>query len=158
MNDQNQNELFPIRALAEQTAIGSSTLRAWERRYGLLKPHRTPKGHRLYSQSDVVRVRKIVELLEDGHSHKDIADIFRIEEDVSAIDSHKKDTGSCHVPGRTILHSQRRVSSGRHRVLWQCRETSPPDKVTLVSLNDGRCRWPEEIHGRTRAQKNVVNS
>ena len=45
-------ERFPIRVLAEKTSVGTSTLRAWERRYGLLHPEGTPKGHRLYSDSD----------------------------------------------------------------------------------------------------------
>jgi DNA-binding transcriptional MerR regulator len=34
--------LYPISTLAAQTGVNSVTLRAWERRYGLLKPKRTP--------------------------------------------------------------------------------------------------------------------
>ena len=61
-------DMFPIRILSEKTTVGTSTLRAWERRYGLLIPERTPKGHRLYSESDIKRVHKILDLLDDGHS------------------------------------------------------------------------------------------
>jgi len=61
-------ERFPIRVLAEKTGVGTSTIRAWERRYGLLKPERTPKGHRLYKNSDSQRIMKILDLLNDGHS------------------------------------------------------------------------------------------
>lgn len=43
-------------------------MRAWERRYGLLRPSRTPKGHRLYSQQDINRVRQVLRLLEQGIS------------------------------------------------------------------------------------------
>lgn len=70
------SDLFPIRVLAEKTTVGTSTLRAWERRYGLLTPERTPKGHRLYSQKDVKRVSKILDLLDDGHSLPVIADML----------------------------------------------------------------------------------
>ena len=70
------NDLFPIRVLSEKTTVGTSTLRAWERRYGLLSPERTPKGHRLYNESDVRRVHKILDLLEDGHSLPSIANIL----------------------------------------------------------------------------------
>ena len=70
------NGLFPIRILSEKTTVGTSTLRAWERRYGLLKPERTPKGHRLYSERDVKRVHKILDLLDDGHSLPLIADML----------------------------------------------------------------------------------
>ncbi len=67
---------FPIRLLAEKTGIGTSTLRAWERRYGLLKPERTPKGHRLYGEKDVIRINKILRLLDDGHSLPKIAEMM----------------------------------------------------------------------------------
>ena len=59
-------ENFPIRVLAEKTGVAPTTLRAWERRYGLLKPERTPKGHRLYSLKDVEVVSRIVKLLNDN--------------------------------------------------------------------------------------------
>ncbi len=58
--------LFPIGTVSEQTGVHSVTLRAWERRYGLLQPSRTPKGHRLYSQQDITRVRQVLRLLEQG--------------------------------------------------------------------------------------------
>ena len=29
------------------------TLRAWQRRYGLVQPARTEKGHRLYSEAEI---------------------------------------------------------------------------------------------------------
>ncbi len=66
-------ERFPIRVLSERTGVGASTLRAWERRYGLLKPERTPKGHRLYSADDISLVQRILSLLDDGHSLPAIA-------------------------------------------------------------------------------------
>ncbi|WP_394183927.1 MerR family transcriptional regulator [Marinomonas posidonica] len=58
--------LFPIRELSLQTGVNSVTLRAWERRYGLLKPKRTGKGHRLYDQADVVRVEAIMKWIQQG--------------------------------------------------------------------------------------------
>ena len=36
-----QEELFPIREVARLTGINPVTLRAWERRYGLIQPVRT---------------------------------------------------------------------------------------------------------------------
>lgn len=75
--------LFPIRILSEKTSVGTSTLRAWERRYGLLKPKRTPKGHRLYSQKDVQKVSKILNLLDDGHALPTIAEMLSAKETMS---------------------------------------------------------------------------
>ena len=79
VDSSNSRELFPIRILAEKTRVGTSTLRAWERRYGLLKPQRTPKGHRLYSGQDAVRVQKIIHLVEDGHSLSDVAKLLALD-------------------------------------------------------------------------------
>lgn len=58
--------IIPIRTLSALTGVRSVTLRAWERRYGLLKPARTKKGHRLYSQQDVGLIKKILIYLEQG--------------------------------------------------------------------------------------------
>ncbi|MBM6551316.1 MerR family transcriptional regulator [Marinomonas ostreistagni] len=57
---------FPIRELSERTGVNSVTLRAWERRYGLLKPFRTDKGHRLYTAFDVEQVQRILYWINQG--------------------------------------------------------------------------------------------
>lgn len=61
-----QQELFPIREVARLTGVNPVTLRAWERRYGLIQPTRTESGHRLYSPADVAEVRAILGWLERG--------------------------------------------------------------------------------------------
>jgi len=60
--------LLPIRTVSSLTGVNAVTIRAWERRYGLIIPQRTPKGHRLYTQQDVERINRIVELLNQGIS------------------------------------------------------------------------------------------
>src|SRR5476649_311132 len=59
---------LPIREVARQTGVNAVTLRAWERRYGLVVPQRTPKGHRLYSTEHVQRILKILTWLNRGVS------------------------------------------------------------------------------------------
>ena len=51
---------LPIREVARSTGINAVTLRAWERRYGLIVPYRTPKGHRLYSPANLERIHAIL--------------------------------------------------------------------------------------------------
>ena len=41
-------------------------MRAWERRYSLIQPQRTPKGHRLYSEEQIRLIRRVVDLVNDG--------------------------------------------------------------------------------------------
>ncbi|MDT3719253.1 MerR family transcriptional regulator [Pseudomonas oryzihabitans] len=57
---------LPIREIARRTGVNAVTLRAWERRYGLLVPKRTPKGHRLYSEAHVVRVQQVLAWIARG--------------------------------------------------------------------------------------------
>lgn len=57
---------FPIRELSSRTNVNTVTIRAWERRYGLLNPARTDKGHRLYSEQDVITIEKVRELIARG--------------------------------------------------------------------------------------------
>lgn len=63
---ESEDGLFPIRTVSSLTGVNSVTLRAWERRYGLLQPLRTAKGHRLYRQADIDRVNRVVEMLNKG--------------------------------------------------------------------------------------------
>jgi DNA-binding transcriptional MerR regulator len=55
-----------IGELAKRTGISPELLRAWEQRYGLLQPTRTPGGFRLYSAADEARVQRMQSLVSGG--------------------------------------------------------------------------------------------
>ena len=55
---------IPMRTIASLTGVNPVTLRAWERRYGLIQPQRTNKGQRLYTEQDVAKIRRVLELLQ----------------------------------------------------------------------------------------------
>lgn len=59
---------FRIHTVAEMTGIPASTLRAWERRYGIPSPERTPSAYRLYSEDDVGLLRRMKCLCDGGIS------------------------------------------------------------------------------------------
>lgn len=61
-----QRAALPIGEVARRTGVAVATLRAWERRYGLLDPQRTEGGHRRYGSADLARVRRMQQLLGDG--------------------------------------------------------------------------------------------
>ncbi|MBD0330440.1 MAG: MerR family transcriptional regulator [Thermoleophilia bacterium] len=62
-----------IGELSRRVGISVDLLRAWERRYGLLRPRRTPGGFRLYSEADERRVRRVREAIERGLSAAEAA-------------------------------------------------------------------------------------
>ncbi len=49
--------IYTIKTVVQQTGITSATLRAWERRYGVLSPGRSDGGYRLYSERDIATLR-----------------------------------------------------------------------------------------------------
>jgi DNA-binding transcriptional MerR regulator len=55
-----------IGELATKAGVTPDVLRAWERRYGLLRPERSPGGYRLYSAVDEERVRAMLRFVESG--------------------------------------------------------------------------------------------
>ncbi|MBV8983301.1 MAG: PAS domain S-box protein [Acidimicrobiia bacterium] len=55
-----------IGELARRTGVQAGTLRAWERRFGLLQPTRTKGGQRHYSEADVARIATVRRLVNDG--------------------------------------------------------------------------------------------
>lgn len=61
-------ETFSITQVSEITGVNSVTLRAWQRRYGLLKPLRNDKGHRFYTASDIELIKDILSWLDKGVS------------------------------------------------------------------------------------------
>ena len=57
---------YSIGEFARLCGITATTLRAWQSRYGLLKPLRTEGGHRLYSDADVQQALKILDWVKKG--------------------------------------------------------------------------------------------
>jgi MerR family transcriptional regulator, light-induced transcriptional regulator len=55
-----------IGELARRTGASPELLRAWERRYGLLRPTRSQGGFRLYTAADEERIRRMKEYLARG--------------------------------------------------------------------------------------------
>ncbi|MXR31754.1 MerR family transcriptional regulator [Pseudomonas sp. PICF6] len=80
-----QEELFPIREVARLTGVNPVTLRAWERRYGLIQPTRTESGHRLYSVGDIEKVRSILAWIERGVAVSKVGKILTKTESVQPV-------------------------------------------------------------------------
>ena len=58
--------LLRVGELSRRSGVSTDLLRAWERRYGLLQPMRSAGGLRLYSATDLERVRLMKQHLADG--------------------------------------------------------------------------------------------
>jgi DNA-binding transcriptional MerR regulator/methylmalonyl-CoA mutase cobalamin-binding subunit len=65
--------MYRVRHAARLAGVSPELLRAWERRYQLVRPTRTPSGYRVYSPADVELLRSAARLVEAGHSISDVA-------------------------------------------------------------------------------------
>lgn len=59
---------YRIQVAAQMSGVSAVLIRAWERRYGILKPKRTSSGYRTYSDADIVVLKRLKELTAEGVS------------------------------------------------------------------------------------------
>ncbi|WP_434386739.1 MerR family transcriptional regulator [Melittangium boletus] len=64
---------YRIHVAAEFSGVRVELIRAWERRYGVLSPRRTPAGYRVYTDRDVALLKRLKQLTEEGVSISEAA-------------------------------------------------------------------------------------
>ncbi|MBM3878514.1 MAG: MerR family transcriptional regulator [Verrucomicrobia bacterium] len=64
---------YPIQMVARMTGLSAHAIRIWEQRYRAVEPQRTPTKRRLYSPSDIDRLRLLREVTLAGHSIGQVA-------------------------------------------------------------------------------------
>jgi len=82
----NPGELLRIGELSKRAGVSPELLRAWEHRYGLLRPARSAGGLRLYSPADVERVALMQQHLAEGMAAAEAAALAvrdRIDEEAA---------------------------------------------------------------------------
>lgn len=117
--------LVQIGDLARRVGVRVETLRAWERRYGLLRPSRSAGGFRLYSSDDEATVRSMLAEIDRGYPPSQAAKLALARAQtrengpgVEEID-RARDAGTTADPGRleslrTRLSAALRRYDGRH--------------------------------------------
>ena len=71
-------EQFNIKAVVKYSGINAHTLRAWERRYGVIKPARESNGRRMYTPEEAERLKMLASLVAHGHA---IGNLARLTDD-----------------------------------------------------------------------------
>jgi DNA-binding transcriptional MerR regulator len=129
--------LFPIRVVAQLTGINPVTIRAWERRYGLVRPARTPGGHRLYSQVDVERLRAAARLVARGVS---ISAASRMLLESGEASGELRDNGLVHWLERFAERLEALDDRGMHAVVDAAEAQHPGLGMALVDRLPGLAR------------------
>lgn len=81
MNTVRTEPTYNLKVVVKETGIKPDTVRAWERRYGLPNPDRSPGGHRLYSQRDIETIRWLMARQEEGLSISRAVQLWRTLEE-----------------------------------------------------------------------------
>ena len=66
--------MYTIKHAADVTGLTPATMRAWERRYGVVTPHRTDAGYRLYDDQAILALSMMATLVSDGWSAREAAE------------------------------------------------------------------------------------
>jgi DNA-binding transcriptional MerR regulator len=103
-----------IGELSRRTGVTPDLLRAWERRYGLLRPRRTDGRTRLYSAADETRVRLMRRYMESGLAPSQAAEM------VTASRLTIRPGRSAAIPAAEVEHAHREM----HASLGRFDETS----------------------------------
>ncbi len=75
MND--DTPAYNLKVVVKETGLTPATLRAWERRYELFKPQRSPGGQRLYSEDEINLLKWLVARQKEGLSISRAVDLWQ---------------------------------------------------------------------------------
>lgn len=144
-----------IGQLSSRLGVSPELLRAWEQRYGLLRPERSSGGFRLYSLADEARIRRVLAHKEKGLATAEAARLALAEDDESETFSALPPEGAA-PGGRGAMEGLRfRLTSAletfdeaaTHAALDQAFATAGVDRavqaVVLPALRDIGERWEQ---------------
>lgn len=128
--------MYSIKAVAQATGLTVETLRAWERRYGVVSPLRDEAGRRVYRPDDVLRLRRLREATERGHPISRLAPLS--DERLAALLDAPDDASS---PGMGRAFVERILEAAAEFRTAECEQTMtlavavlPPRKLVTEVL------------------------
>ena len=111
----------PIRVVALRTGLTADLIRAWEKRYQVVTPGRTDTARRLYSDSDVERLRLLRQATDLGRRISDIAELDTLD----LVELIKKDRDEASVPVRLNPNESADLAVIRHQIMDAVRAHDP---------------------------------
>lgn len=99
---------YAISVVAERVSSHPQTLRMYERQ-GLLRPGRSAGNTRLYSERDILRIQRIQSYTAMGVNLAGIDVIFRLLEQIEALEAQLGEAGSRPTPPPTTAELRARL-------------------------------------------------
>ncbi|MHB1088362.1 MAG: heat shock protein transcriptional repressor HspR [Acidimicrobiales bacterium] len=91
MNERHHHAVYVISVFAEIAGVHPQTLRNYERS-GLLNPQRTSGGSRRFSEADLLAIRRIQELTNEGVNLEGVKRIMRLEAELAELRARLEST------------------------------------------------------------------
>lgn len=139
---------LPIRDVARETGVNAVTLRAWERRYGLIKPQRTPKGHRLYDQSHVARIKHILTWLNRGVAVGQVGQLLDSRETPSVSEDSVWSEQRLQLQQAMLQLNETRLDEAFNRMLALYPPATLLERLLLPLLESLEQRWQGQFGSR----------
>ena len=104
--------MYTIKQASRLTGVSEASLRAWERRYGVVVPHRNEAGYRLYDEDSLSALSSMRRLVDEGWSPAEAAKAVRNGAAPAAeeVEVDEEILTGAHQPDATT-HMQRFLSS-----------------------------------------------
>src|SRR4051812_27906638 len=103
--------MYTIKQVATRTGLGAPLIRAWERRYGVVEPTRTPSGYRLYDDQAIGVLLAMRGLLERGWTPSEAARAIRAGEVSLGEVATEPPTGSGAPPASSRDHRRQMIDA-----------------------------------------------
>ncbi len=134
--------LLRIGELSRRSGVSPELLRAWERRYGLLRPTRSPGGLRLYSADDLDRVREMQQHLAGGLAAAEAAALAARSAEEQVLPSpHLPTTARAELAAALDAFDEPRAQSTLDRLLAEATVETVLTDVILPYLEELGERW-----------------
>lgn len=140
----NDVPVYTIKTVVQETGIPPATLRAWERRYGVLAPGRSAGGYRLFSERDIAVLRWLKNQVDSGVSISRAAALLELRdqagETVQVAPATSADASKAVALSPDGVHSPAAIAEALLEVLLAFREPQAE-----VILGEAFALYPVEV-------------
>jgi len=96
---------YNIKAVSQMVGIQPGTLRAWERRYQIVRPSRNEAGHRLYSDEHIKILKWLMEKVDKGFTISQAVSLLESNETAVDTASHTESSNQLEILGDDLLNA-----------------------------------------------------
>jgi MerR family transcriptional regulator, light-induced transcriptional regulator len=143
--------LFTASEVEARTGVPATTLRQWERRYGVPNPERTPSGYRMYSAQDIICIEFMRTRIGEGVPVSRAAQLWNQQSSASSLTAvqssgHPKAVPASQLVEQFIASTLEGDGVKAERVLAQAHAIMPVEDVVLEVIQPTLIEIGERWH------------